>query len=1189
MFLKRVVLHGFKSFADRTEFDFGSGVTAIVGPNGCGKSNVLDAVRWVLGEQSAKTLRAGAMQEVIFNGSRSRKPANFAEVELVFDNTNHILPTDDKDVSVGRILYRSGESEYRLSGNICRLKDIRDLMLDTGVGVDAYSVIEQGKVDQLLQASPIERREIFEEAAGVSRYRVRRTEAQRKLERSQNNLLRLNDLVDELEKRLRSVKLAAGKARNWQEYDGRLRELRSTHALSEYHRLQAALAALGRRSAALGDVVAARRADLAGRDEVAAGLEREHAALDERLQQAETELAALQSEISTLTERTSQGGRRLEELTLVRTQQLDQAQELAHRAAELETRVGQEAHELAEMQATEQQANGRVQELDAERRQAEQVCISARQELERERTAAFDAARRIAAMHNEQTNLERQQERLARQQAGIQQRLAENAGQQQSAAQRQTEREAAVAELDRRLAEVGAAVASIEQLLTAQEAGLRSLAQEADRLRESRTGLLSRLRLLEDLEQRGEGVDGGTRWVLGWRDQQTDKGSVVGLVADLLRIDDARVAMIQGVLNRFERQLVVRSSHTFLAELARRGDAPGPVEVLALDRLAPNTSLATLHEADGIVAPIIDWVRCEPEFRVLAEHLLSRTFLVDSIERALALAASAPAGFTFVAPGDQIVDSGGTITVGAQRGAMGLISRKAEIRQLRTELEEVESRLDHVQRQRFDAEQRIADLQLERKSQVAQVQTLQRERHEAAAEVMRVRDEIARLQREAGLLEREGAELARLLEETLAAAQKISADCGVAESAQQGHEGQMSRLTQDLSAHEAAVGRMVGDLTAARVELGRVAERRAARERAVSELKAQHARLQREQQDVEQRAAEAGQRITATQSEITQAAERLTVINEQGRTAEAACQTLRVERAALRRQIEACGATVRRLHADIEEADTVYNGCEMERREVAVRSEELVRRIQEEMSIDLAALYESYQHAEQDWDAIQAEIEELRRKITRLGNVNLDAITELEELSPRYDGMLAQRQDLLDSIGQLEGLIAELDEESKKRFVAAFEQIRAQFGELFRKLFGGGKADIILEDPERLLECGIEIIARPPGKEPQSLSLLSGGEKTMTAVALLFAVFCSRPSPFLILDEVDAALDESNVGRFNTMLDEYLSQTDFIIITHNKRTMQSADVMYGITMEEPGVSKRVGVRIDDCAAVPVEA
>ncbi|MFO0837328.1 MAG: chromosome segregation protein SMC [Phycisphaerae bacterium] len=1189
MFLKRVLLHGFKSFADRTEFDFGAGITSIVGPNGCGKSNVVDAVRWVLGEQSARTLRGERMADVIFSGSRTRKPANAAEVQLCFDNSSNFLASTEPEVVVSRHLFRNGDSIYKLNGNACRLKDIRDLFLDTGVGVDAYSIIEQGRVDALLQASPQERREIFEEAAGVSRYRARRLEAQRKLERTQNNLLRVNDIVDELEKRLRSVKLAAGKARSYQQYDARLRTLKASFSLAEYHEIETARRAAEESIAGLSDLAAARRAELAGVDADSVEMDRRVLQRDEAIRDEESRLARTQSEISALDERIAQGRRRISDLEETRQRQIAGAASSAERAEQVQARVAAENAALESLRDAEQQCAVRRAELEQRRDQARQCVERLRASLAETQNQAFDAARRASQLRSQRASLAQQRERMSLQDAAAIERVARHR-------EKLIECEQTLVGLTERGATIDADVAArtagareIEQRLTALEARCGRFDDELADGKQRRSAVQSRLSLLVEMEQRLDGVDEGTRGVLAWRETPEHDGSVIGMVADVLQIDDPRLSLLQSELARIERQILIRDSYAFLAETERRESPDGPVNVLMLDRLSTAPATANYAGAPGFVACVADWVSCDPQYRRVAEHLLGRWIMVDSTERAMALADSAPEGFAFFTREGLVLHSGGRVTVACDKAVSGLISRKAEIRQLRLDLDEIETAIERLVRQRAELERNVADTRLQRTAALDELALRQREHAELRAQLARAEDELARVRREQLSLDAEIATIQGGLAELDDQLRRLDGDCDAADTAEREIGARIEAIRGDLASQDALLAGVSTELTAAMVEVGRTAERRAAGEHAVADLTAQLNQLQNEKLEAEHVAADARERIALAQQELASAQATLAESREQVGLIEQRLLEYRRLRQSLRQRREALGGVSRRLQGEIEEIDGLLRDAELASRESQVRAESLAARIRDELNIDLAAAHREYRHESQDWDAVRVEIEDLKSKIARLGNVNLDAIAELEELTPRYEHLAAQRQDLVTSIERLTALIAELDQESTTRFSASFEQIRGHFQELFRKLFGGGKADVFLENPDQPLETGIEIVARPPGKEPQSLSLLSGGEKTMTAVALVMAVFRSKPSPFALLDEVDAALDEANVGRFNTLLTEFLPATQFIVITHSKKTMRCADVLYGVTMQEPGVSRRVSVRFEDRVDTPIVA
>ena len=725
----------------------------------------------------------------------------------------------------------------------------------------------------------------------------------------------------------------------------------------------------------------------------------------------------------------------------------------------------------------------------------------------------------------------------------------------------------------------------VEDDLAALQAECERLDGEIVAAREARSGVISRLSVLEDMERRLEGVNEAARVLLAWRDDE-NHGGVIGLVADLIRIDDPRVVLLETVLSTFENHVLVQDTYALLSELSRRPSLPGPVGIYALDRITPHHAPLSHRDHAGFVACARDWVRCEPRLEPLADFLLGRSVVVDTVEHALAMAAGASEGCCFVTLDGDTVGSDGRLVLGGRRSVTGLITRKTEIRQLRQQLDEVETQLERHARQRSQLAERRSDADLSRQSLLARIATAQKQHSEIQNQLARMNDAGGRIEREKSLIAGELTAARRSLADVSRDGEKLDTECAEIARARTAAEDRVGTLDARLASTDEEAGHLRESLTSTRVELGRAGEKRTAAEESLAQTRAQQqsnaAEIDRAHREVQ----EAIDRIATVERTLTAARDQQSELASECERRGNDLITVRESRQQLRILIEACGVESRTIHTRIEELDGQSNQTAIELREVEVRSETMASHVLEELSIDLVRMYPSYSHEDQDWDAIKAEIDELRRKIDRLGSVNLDAIRELEELTPRHEHLTTQRDDLLDSIGRLDSLIDELNRESRERFVKTFEAIREHFHELFRKLFGGGKADIFLEDEALPLECGIEIIARPPGKEPQSISLLSGGEKTLTAVAILLAVFKCKPSPFTVLDEVDAALDEANNERFNAVVQEFLADSQFIMITHSKVSMHCADVLYGVTMQEAGVSKRVSVRFDDRVTAP---
>ena len=1184
MFLKRISLCGFKSFAVRVDFDFGPGVTCIVGPNGGGKSNVVDAFKWVLGEQSAHSLRGRQMLDMIFNGSATRKSSSIAQVDLTFDNTDRLLAEDRDEVTVTRRLYRSGDSEYLLNLEPVRLKDIRELFLGTGIGSHSYCVIEQGKVDSLLQANPAERRLIFEEAAGVSRYKLRRKEAQRKLERTDQNLLRVADILQEVEKRLRSIKLQAGKARNFQGYDQRLRELRSSFALSEYHRFTEALGSLQTRIDEASDESGALRAQLGRHDAESSQATVQLESLTEQINTCDNDFVRLHAEVTTLEERTDAARRRIDEQAAA---EAGAGQRHAQQHERTETLTGelQEAEEqIRTLEAQKQEQHTLIDQLQAEDEVQARDLMRAQASLEDEKAGIVDLLRQTARLHNElgsldehQNALSSQKERLHHRDAAITEELTECVTLKAATEQR-------LAEIDKLIAEETARLEERKQAFAHMETTRDRLSVELASAKELRSGLISRRALLTDLERKMEGVGEAVRRLLEEK-RSTEKpkkslDTVSGMVADVIDADVVYALIVEAAIKEFDQYLVVADSEAFLSSPERFADLPGRLTAICLDRLPPAINERDFSQEPGFVARATDYVTVADEFEHLARCLLGKTIVVDTLEHALALSDDDVAGYRFVTLAGELVEPNGCISLGPPATLAGLISRRSELRDIGVQLGELETGIGTLEQQldRTAAEVvHLHEIQQELRTAIYESHTARVEVNaqwqNLTEQVRRLTDEQPLIKGEADLLERQLAEAGRRAAASKGSIEELDEENTDREARVEGHKEQIDRLVESRTDAQQA-------LTQARVAAGELSARRGAAlqtaENARRDLRATEEARQVAADEVEA----CRFRIRESENQILAAGQRLAELTHQSRALEAQGLQLRRQREMLRLESEDLARRTRTDRTRLEEVETQLGELQLDLGEQRVRRDELITRVGDELSIDLGEHYASYTHEEQDWESVETEIAELRGKIERLGNVNLDAITEQAELEARLEYLSTQRNDLNQSRRQLDKLIEKLNAECEERFIKSFTVIRKNFQELFRKLFGGGKADVFLEDENDALESGIEIVARPPGKELQTITLMSGGEKSLTAIALLMSIFRAHPAPFAILDEVDAALDEANNERFNSIIRQFLDRSQFIVVTHSKRTMAIADQLYGITMQEPGVSARVSVRFD---------
>ncbi|MCI0630293.1 MAG: chromosome segregation protein SMC [Phycisphaerales bacterium] len=1256
MRLAKVTIAGFKSFADPTEFRFDMPITGIVGPNGCGKSNVVDAIKWVLGERSAKSLRGDAMLDVVFAGSAARKPLGAASVTLTFDNpivekksqvsdfksqidgdldagsddpdaasderspreawrseedggrapllqpsSRRFLPIESPHVSVTRRLYRDGHSEYLINDHKCRLRDIKELFMDTGIGTHAYSIIEQGRVDAMLMANPIERRAILEEAAGVAKFKARKIEAARKLERSEVNLVRVREELANTERRLRIVKGQAVKARKFREMDARYRQLRVDLALDLYHELRERLAGLTSQISSLETK----------RHEMVQML----AALEDQKQQAEIGRHDLQLQQRDLEQQRLElgAGRKHAEQRRDLTQRniAEAQQQLADdrsRLATLSTKVDTLNAEIARAHAAIADATQRVaaaeqlvNTLSDQRSALQQAIVQAKDHHEHAVEAASRTAHvksqlagRLTAFDARANSLN---EQLTKLDARLTQLDAESKDCESNRARSDADLQAAAVDtqsLNAQLVEHDRAAAALGEKQT-------QLTERLADARHHRAALASRLHLLDEMHQAREGLADAVKTVLNDPDRFP---AVRGLLADAIDTDRQHVHLVEAALGSNLELLLVNTDGdvSWLAPLI--GQLQGRVSLLSIAH--PSLPLereiavaATVTEA----TPLLSLINTQPHAREAVANLLRNTFMVQDLAIALSLAATHPS-WRFVTRQAEVVESDGRITCGraAVEGATlsggdGWLSRRIEIAELRAKVSELDTQVGSLNAELESLLSQSAQAEQTQQTLDSRLRAAQHKVVEIQYQTQRLGNDFARIHREHSALQAEQADVAQRLDylstERRDLSQKLQAHSDAFVQQQEAAAAAHSQLQGAQAKFDAAQEH----LTAAKVELGQAGQiletaRREHRhleltlEDSTSQLELCRQQVHRRLSQIEQYEAviaEADQDIVRSDSRLSELGERQTALHVQLRAAADVVAQAADRLAAARAQAS---------HIDRD-----YHAVELSRREAEVKRENLEERTLTDLEMDLSQAYVPYRSTREedgfqpiDREAAQAEIDGLREDIRKLGNVNLDAIQEETLLEERNVDLIKQVHDIDTAVNQLQSLIQHLDESSRKRFEGVFTSIREHFaGEagMFRKLFGGGQADIMLLPDEQgnidWLESGIEVRAKPPGKEPRVISQLSGGEKAMTAVALLMAIFKSKPSPFCILDEVDAALDDANVDRFCKILVPFLDNSHFIIITHHKRTMQACDQLYGVTMQERGVSKRVAVRVEEVA------
>ena len=1185
MRLQKIILDGFKSFADRTEFVFDSDITGIVGPNGCGKSNVVDAVKWVLGEQKVKNLRSTEMADVIFGGSGSRKPLGSAQVTLVLSNPQGVggrLPIDTEEVQVSRRIFRSGDCEYRINGKICRLKDLRELFMDTGVATRAYSIIEQGQVDQLVSASKVDRRLVFEEAAGISKYKAHKKEALRKLEHTDQNLLRLADILEEVAKRLRSVKLQAGKARNYLEYSQRLKELQVNFSMVEYGKNKEQL---DDKSAVLHkaqEQFSAVAAEEAGAEAEASRLGNQIIDREHRLSETGNSLVAAQSKIDQKLQRIEFLRARTVELEQRRSTAAREIERLRAQGEALKSDLAKHCDDLAGCDRAVAERNEAIEKVQRVVREVDLQIRSLQAELEDEKSGIIDIVRRTAQLHNEIQSLSSYRDNLANQK----QRLAGRAETVRAELERllteKAQHNARFGDIEKVLVELNQNLESKRQKTEETEAEIATGSQRLARSKEARSALTSELAVLTDMERRYEGLGNAVKNILkAQKDESKKLDYLDGILAQKIGTDVEHAGAVEAALEGLTDVLLVSDTGKLLQDHAMLSNLEGRVHFRSLDQVAPFVDDADFTSYSFVKGRLVEFLRCASRYTPLAWSLLGKTLVVDSLEAVAGLAQDVRAGYTFVTLGGECLSADGLLRLGPLGKTTGLISRRSRISQLEETIAGINAQIAELETQIQQNAQTKSHLDKLCKDLRTAV-------YEANTEKMQISSRLAVYERDIRRLKEE---------EPLIAGEMGTLEAQIAQSVQKEYDSKQ-RLTEleavnnERAAHikeleeryEELRGQQqdrMQDLTDLKVRLGQVLEQQKGLRQIIERLQGQMQASQRTLTAAEEEIRVGAGQLAEAQRDILECEAHVSELFVEKESAQNENRLLQEELAGLvaeQRQKEELFRAKRSQKAEVEHR---IGEVRVELGQLDVRQQDLVSRVKEELQIDLAEAFATHTTGDVDWEQVKTEITELRGKIERLGNVNLDAIAEQDTLEERHNFLANQVKDLSESKTQLEQLINKLNKQSREKFVETFEQIRVNFQMIFRKLFGGGKADIVLEESDDVLEAGIEVIAKPPGKETRSISLLSGGEKSMTALALLFSVFRTKPSPFCFLDEVDAALDEANNERFNLLLRDFEIDSQFIVITHSKRTMSMAQMLFGITMQQQGVSKRIAVRFDD--------
>ena len=1323
--LKSLELFGFKSFADRTIFDFAAGITGVVGPNGSGKSNVVDSIKWILGDQSAKSLRGKEMTDVIFNGSSSRTGSQFAEATLTFDNHSRFIPLDMDEVAIGRRLWQSGDSEYLVNRNAARLKDVRDLFVGTGAGAATYCIIEQGRVDQILQSNAANRRLIFEEAAGISRLKQKRTEALKRLERVEQNLVRLSDLVDEVETQLGTVRTQAQRAARYREVSAELEQLWVGLAADDYRRQSTHRDSLQNQMQQSAETLLDFRTRQSEAESQVSSADAALAEVDDRLREVEHRRSDLRSRIASLETTVRHQAARESELQsdllrLVRQQNLmkNRVTEAAAEAAHLASVLTLERAAFERRRTTLLSGDDQVSGL-------QNLLIESRQNIETARQELLLQVRLNSEATSNLGNLRTQHLSAANRSASLDEQIRSLAADlaAQDAAAPETEQTLLRAQQELQAVEndADALIRSREQLVVDRNQSQQSLAE----LREHRSAQVARRAVLEDLEDRQEGFGIGVREILRRADEADSEpwNLICGSVADLLDVDMEHAALLEVALSGRAQLLVVtrlkplidylnsgrcritdrvgfisientdaaqrdltelrgslrRSDDSLWGEspdegagAARPGNSrwgkagfPGrsnghsiesrpvaavPEECLQVTWVDPRSDSPIVRSVfsqgdaappvlfgdSGVVGRADGLARPPQSMPTLTSHLLADTWVVETLADALRLHSATDGQCRFVTLQGELIENDGTLFAGTVRNESALLSRKSELRRLRNELHRLEHEIAQRELLLRSVSQNIVTTDDRLKQTRTQVNDHLNRCRAAETQIAEQRRQHQEALRRSGLLASQQEKLADERQDLAAKmdeAEQLNLAGEQLLQQRQQYIFELSALQADRQHELEAIER---DRTTASLELTRSEERLLGLQEAVERVREDLQQRQLQQQEADRRLQAAAERqrdlllarlnaaaeiaeLSVTDDRLAHdihsradARNRLRSNRNAATTAEGrirdVCRQHESRHHELELQIRGIdhqlSTTAERIREEfrIEVREAVGNGRSAVaiwlQREPAAQAGDTDHDVESELTAlqtaavalpvaapvfdDAAqAVILDAAHFAELRTAIDRRVERLRRQLRKIGNVGTESLDNLIELDTRFQRLHTQLTDLEAARDALRDIVRRINVESRRMFLGSFETIRGYFRELFRKLFGGGEADLILEDPDDVLECSIDVVARPPGKELRSISLLSGGEKTLTAVALLLSIFRSRTSPFCILDEVDAALDDANIGRFVSVLREFQQNTQFILITHRKPTMAVTDVLYGVTMEESGISRRLSLRFED--------
>ncbi len=1194
MHLNSIKISGFKSFAEEVELVLEPGITTIVGPNGCGKSNVSDAIRWVLGEQSARALRCTNMRDLLFNGGANFSPSQKASVALTFTNISESLSIGSPEVEVCRQLTRDGESSYLINQTPCRLRDISELFMDTGVGVDAYSVMEQSKIDLILNVRPEERRFLFDEVAGITKYKVRKKTALQKLKDAEQNLVRINDIIQESQRETESLKAQAEQAEHYQSLKDQLQQLELGLAYRDYEKLatdyreaQNNLEAILNEASDANQLIQEaeerienatfRRSEL---DTAITTVQEEIREIEGQLDKVERQIVIHKEKQLNIQQQKQRAEQRLESLN---TEQVHL--QTRHRERTQEKKRIEASYKIEESRLTAKQQH--LQELTSRIDKTKESIQEAQHVLQETSTELSQRENKRLAIEHELTSTQSSLNDLQESSDALKTEL-------KAAMDDRDEIQRGMLQLDAELLQIETQKKQVETTLNENQNALRKIEAEIRGLEENLGGSFSRYKSLEQLQSVYEGYYAGVRAIMQAKTHYPDQfGGICGVVAELIHTDAEFEVAIEIALGSSIQNVVTETAEDVVAGINfLKKHRAGRVKFLPLDMLRRRTfSDNRLLDEPGVIGIAAELVDYDGRYETVVQQLLGNTLVIEEMDDAVALKRKFRLSARLVTLEGELFDTSGAITGGhADQKKSGLLTRASELDVLKTQISKLQQNVNQKDEKRKTYAATIAETEQTRKKLTAQLQDKQIEKASITKDIEQTVKNITRLETQLAEVETQNKQLQETVDLSREDQQTLDAEIAELTKKRTQTEGRIQRVSEQVDSDMRKREEVVADcqarenfLTGQRQKLEGITEvlenfdeQQLQIEKNIEEQQAIFDSDEQTKHDITEQIEEAQRKFLRIEGDRAEAEARKDELTEERETLNGEIEAIQKEMRSTRKQFESQNRKQRQLEVKTTQLEMQLKSIStriLDKYQVSI--DEIPKpAVQDEVSENEG---QSPVHAILELDEIDLmdNIEKLKAELSAMGAVNLKAIEAHKEHKKRLDFLNSQREDVQQSMHSMHQAIQKINETSRNVFLKTFEKVRTNFQEVFTQLFGGGETELRLTDESNILESGIDIIARPPGKRPQSITQLSGGERSLVAIGLLFAVFKIKPSPFCVLDEVDAALDEANVLRFTNLIRAYSDNTQFVIITHNRRTMEISDAMYGVTMEQAGMSKIV--------------